>query len=83
MLCNKCRRNHEDHAKTTSSICLVNCLLESTTPLEESLEKVERLAMLHKHARINYSRSLAYAVFSDAVFTCAQFKKNPKKFGIC
>ena len=30
-----------------------------------------------------YSRSLAYAVFSGAVFTCAQFKKDPKKFGIC
>ena len=36
-----------------------------------------------KNRVVTYSRSLAYAVFSGAVFTCAQFKKNPKKFGIC
>ena len=55
MLCNKCRRNNDDHVKTTSNIRLVNRLLEATTPLEESREKAERLAMLHKHARTNYS----------------------------
>ena len=32
---------------------------------------------------LKYSRSLAYAVFSGAVFTSAQFKKDPKNFGIC
>ena len=47
MLCNKCRRNNDDHVKTTSNIRLVNRLLEATTPLEESREKAERLAMLH------------------------------------
>ena len=30
-----------------------------------------------------YSRSLAHAVFSGAVFTCAQFQKNPIIFGSC
>jgi hypothetical protein len=55
MLCNKCRRNNDDHVKTTSNIRLVNRLLEATTPLKESREKTERLAMLHKHAKTNYS----------------------------
>ena len=55
MICNKCRRYHEDHAKVSNNIRQVNYLLESTTQMEESLEKVERLAMLHKHARTNYS----------------------------
>ena len=30
-----------------------------------------------------YSRSLAHAVFSGAVFTIAQFQKNPIIFGSC
>ena len=55
MPCNKCRRNNDDHVKTTNNIRLVNSLLEATTPLEESREKTERLAMLHKHAKTNYS----------------------------
>ena len=54
MICNKCQRYHEDHAKVSNNIRQVNYLLESTKQMEESLEKVERLAMLHKHARSNY-----------------------------
>ena len=47
MICNKCRRYQEDHAKVSNNIRRVNYLLESTKQMEESLEKVERLAMLH------------------------------------
>ena len=54
MICNKCQRYHEDHAKVSNNIRQVNYLLESTKQMEEFLEKVERLAMLHKHARSNY-----------------------------
>ena len=66
MLCNKCRRNNDDHVKTTSNIRLVNRLLEATTPLEESCENADRLAMLHKHARTNYSilADLKYVMFA-------------------
>ena len=45
MPCNKCRRNNDDHVKTTNNIRLVNSLLEATTPLEESREKTEGLAL--------------------------------------
>ena len=47
MICNKCRRYQEKHTKVSANIRQVEFLLESTKQMEESLEKVERLAMLH------------------------------------
>ena len=54
MTCNRCRRNQEDHSRTSENIKLINRLLGLTESQEESIEKAERLAMLHKNAKSNY-----------------------------
>ena len=54
MLCNRCRRNQEDHSRTSENIKLINHLLGLTESQEESFEKDERLAMLRRNAKSNY-----------------------------
>ena len=54
MLCNRCRRNQEDHSRTSENIKLINRLLGLTESQEESFEKDERLAMLRRNAKSNY-----------------------------
>ena len=54
MLCNRCRRNQEDHSRTSENIKLINCLLGLTEAQEESFEKDKRLAMLQRNAKSNY-----------------------------
>ena len=63
-----------------------HCVTENRYMFLKYIQEV-LLHAFHMHmSRVyssTYSRSLAYAVFSGAVFTSAQFKKDPKKFGIC
>ena len=54
MLCNRCRRNQEDHSRTSENIKLINRLLGLTESQEETFEKAERLSMLHRNAKSNY-----------------------------
>ena len=54
MFCNKCRRYREELNKASANIRRVELLLEDAKRMEESQDRLERLAMLHKHARSNY-----------------------------
>ena len=54
MLCNRCRRNQEDHSRTSENIKLINRLLGLTESQEETFEKAEHLSMLHRNAKSNY-----------------------------
>ena len=54
MFCNKCRHYREELNIASVNIRRVELLLESTKRMEESQERLDRLAMLHKHARSNY-----------------------------
>ena len=54
MLCNKCRRFREELRKAQDNIRLIEYLLEDAGRMEESQDWLDRLAMLHKHARSNY-----------------------------
>ena len=54
MFCNRCRRYLEELNKASTNICRVELLLEAARLMEESQEHLDRLAMLHKHARSNY-----------------------------
>ena len=53
MFCNKCHRYREE-LKASANIRRVELLLEAARLMEESQEHLDRLAMLHKHARSNY-----------------------------
>ena len=54
MFCNRCRRYLEELNKASANIRRVKLLLEAAKRMEESQERLDRLAMLHKHARSNY-----------------------------
>ena len=54
MSCNKCRRYQSELNKASTNIRRVELLLEAAKRMEESQDKLDRLAMLHKHARSNY-----------------------------
>ena len=54
MLCNKCCRFREELRKASNNIRLVELLLEDARKMEDSQDRLDRLAMLHKHARTNY-----------------------------
>ena len=54
MFCNKCCHYQEELNKASANIRLVELLLEDAKRMEESQDRLDRLAMLHKHARSNY-----------------------------
>ena len=54
MFCNRCRRYLEELNKASTNIRRVELLLEAAQRMEESQERLDRLAMLHKQARSNY-----------------------------
>ena len=54
MFCSKCCCYREELNTASVNIRRVELLLESTGRMEESQERMDRLAMLHKHARSNY-----------------------------
>ena len=54
MFCNRCRRYLEELNKASANNRRVKLLLEAAKRMEESQERLDRLAMLHKHAHSNY-----------------------------
>ena len=54
MSCNKCHCYQSELNKASTNIRRVELLLEAAKRMEESQDKLDRLAMLHKHARSNY-----------------------------
>ena len=64
MLCNKCRLFQEELRKATANIRLIEYLLEDAGRMEASQDQLDRLAMLHKHARSNYQdvTNLTYVI---------------------
>ena len=73
MICNKCRRYQEELTKVSANIRRVEFLLESTKQMEESQDRMDRLAMLHKHARSNYQdlANLTFVMSNYADDNCA------------
>ena len=73
MICNKCRRYREEFNKASANIRWVELLLESAKQMEEFQERMDRLAMLHKHARSNYQdlANLNYVLSNCADDNCA------------
>ena len=54
MFCNRCCCYLGELNKASANIRRVELLLEAAKRMEESQERLDRLAMLHKHARSNY-----------------------------
>ena len=54
MLCQKCPLFRGELQKAQDNVRLIEYLIEDARNKEKTLENLDRLAMLHKHARTNY-----------------------------
>ena len=72
MLCNKCCRYREELTKASTNIRRVEFLLEDARRMEDSQDRLDRLAMFHKYARTNYQdvANLNFAINNCEDATC-------------
>ena len=54
MSCNRCTRYHLNLIKAENNIRRIELLLEAARRLEMPQDRLDKLAVLHKHARTNY-----------------------------
>ena len=54
MSCNRCTRYHLNLIKAENNIRRIELLLEAARRLEMPQDRLDKMAVLHKHARTNY-----------------------------
>ena len=54
MSCNRCTQHHLNLIKAENNIRRIELLLEAARRLEMPQDRLDKMAVLHKHARTNY-----------------------------
>ena len=54
MSCNRCTQHHLNLIKAENNIRRIELLLEAARRLEMPQDRLDKMAVLHKHARKNY-----------------------------